>query len=461
MLCNPYQPVGSAHNYDEVTGFAEYCRRFTRVNVTADAIRDYAERAPLSGVEVPDDSTLVIRLDRAVPDFVYLAADWPITATPIEHFAHLPGSAEYTAHVLSAGPYQLRQYVRGRVAACVRNPVWSAATDPLRAGYVDSITIAFGLSGDNASQQLLAGERDLTLNGAPAEGSMRALLARGDPRIVVFPPGEPGAYAIFLWINFRKKHGPLAHVAVRRAVASGVDRRAFVLRGDRRTTRVMCQAVMTQATGWIPDYCPNTGPDGQTDTAAARRWLRESESRDPVTPTLASGSSNLDIAQMLQQALRRSGFEVSISVVGTDEQYWQSIMVDGPKGNWDIALGGGDPKFWSANNGRIGIGMIFDGRACASGGPNTGCYNNPDINARIDRALTAASENEAVAVWQDAARMVLDDVAIVALVEAKMTNFVAPRIAHCVTSAVTGWSCDMANLWLTDARPSAVAPSAR
>ena len=120
------------------------------------------------------------------------------------------------------------------------------------------------------------------------------------------------------------------------------------------------------------------------------------------------------------------------------------------RGEWDIALGGWLPDWVGGNNGRSVIGPLFDGRQLGNLSQNYGKYDNPVTNAAIDRALTAATPEQAEAAWADASRQVMADVGIVPLLQVKTTYMRSSRLRHCLWS-VMGTQCDLTSVWLADA----------
>ncbi|MGI8518137.1 MAG: ABC transporter substrate-binding protein, partial [Acidimicrobiia bacterium] len=58
--------------------------------------------------------------------------------------------------------------------------------------------------------------------------------------------------------------------------------------------------------------------------------------------------------------------------------------------------------------------IILDSRFdAASGGSNYGDYSNPDFDAKVDEALAIFDVNESLPVWQEAAAIACDDVALI------------------------------------------------
>jgi hypothetical protein len=76
------------------------------------------------------------------------------------------------------------------------------------------------------------------------------------------------------------------------------------------------------------------------------------------------------------------------------------------------------------------------------------------VDTAIDRAITAPTPGQATQAWRDAAHRVMDDAAIVPLVENKLAWARSRRVRGCEW-AVFGFNCDLTALWLADAAPAA------
>ena len=112
----------------------------------------YASGDNYSGVETPDDNTLVIHLAKKFDDLPFYAA-FPMF-TPIPKAKDT--KKNYEQHPLSTGPYQVASYTPGTELKLSKNPNWDAATDPVRHQYVDGWDFKFGQDLIKAQRQVLA-----------------------------------------------------------------------------------------------------------------------------------------------------------------------------------------------------------------------------------------------------------------------------------------------------------------
>ena len=115
-------------------------------------------------------------------------------------------------------------------------------------------------------------------------------------------------------------------------------------------------------------------------------------------------------------------------------------------------MGLSGPDWFGENNGRS-FGMTqFDSRQLTQNTSNFGGYSNRILNSLFDRATTARSAELAKRAWSDAARLLMDDVALVPLVANKRAFARSRRVRNCTSN---GSNCDLTSLWLADAAPRA------
>ena len=189
----------------------------------------------ISGVQAPDDRTIVFRLVEpfgAFGDLVALPNFSPIPAEALE--VH---DEDYGGFVVASGPYM----VEGAEAidhtdpqaeplwdldgmVLVRNPSWSRESDPIRPAYVDRIELSgYPDLGEAALTAIVDGEIDVfmpyMLSTARAEIAADATLRS---RV----HDAPLANLFFIPLNLAVP--PFDDVAVRRALNLAVDREALL-----------------------------------------------------------------------------------------------------------------------------------------------------------------------------------------------------------------------------------------
>ena len=143
----------------------------------------------ISGLEAPDDSTLVVHLTHpagVLANLFAMPATAPIPPVGSKRFGVADGVDGYGRFLVSSGPYMIegsedldlsvppgdRDPISGYVPevslTLVRNPSWERETDVLRPAYVDRIEVTMVGGIGEAVRLVQAGEADLYLYDSPA-----------------------------------------------------------------------------------------------------------------------------------------------------------------------------------------------------------------------------------------------------------------------------------------------------
>jgi ABC-type transport system substrate-binding protein len=457
LFCNPVSPVGAPGYYTSTIADLEgYCARFARVPGNIESIREFVNTQEFSGVHATDDYTIEFHLLKPSPDFLNLVALWFASPVPEEYLDYLPDSPEFRQHTLSNGPYQITRYVPNHEMHLDRNPVWDPTTDPIRRAYIDHIRIRFGIDAQLQQLQIAAGTADLSFDETIPTAELSFLMAAKDPTVGLPPPGDTSAGFVYLVINRvgPKGHSIMGDLKVRRALGLAVDRAALVqLAGGPRVARALRQAVPSCASGHrkgaenIPNGERGNSTEARALLAAAR--YPSGISLRLVYPIFSSYPLQ---AQALQASLARANVNVELVPQRLDDFYSRLLtnMENAVRGEWDLALAAWFPDWYGDNNGRSVIQPLFDGRFFGKAIINYGGYRNPDVDALIDRAMTAGSSASAEQIWKEAARLLTEDVAVVPLLEVKSAFARSRRLRNC-TWGVPSSNCDITSVWLADA----------
>ena len=457
LLCNPVSPVSTPGYYtDTIAGMAAYCHEFSRVPGTVEAIREFVDTHDLDGVRADDDFTVVFHLLVPASDFPNLVAPPFASPVPAEYLDYLPDSPKFRQHTLSDVPYRITRYVQNREMVLERNPVWDAATDPLRPAYVDGIHLRLGFDDELKYLQIEAGIADLMPDAGVPRTELPSLLENDDPTVWLLPPGNSFLGLYYLVLNFAGVDEALRQLHVRRAIALAVDKAAIVqLLGGPRTARALRQAVPSSASGYRDGADQYVTPGDHGDSTAARALLADAGCTR-LTLSLAYATNNGLMAQTLQASLGRAGKAVRLLPMPPADLYGRFLTNPevARRGEWNLVLVNAWPDWFGGNNGRSFVPVLFDGRHLGQNTANFGGYQNAEVDAAIDIANTAPTAERADKAWSDAARLVMDHVALVPLVEYKCNFARSRRVRNCAWTML-GLDCDPTTLWLSDAERKA------
>jgi ABC-type transport system substrate-binding protein len=252
------------------------------------------EKAPsISGLEAPDDHTLVIHTTKPVGDLGYKLAI-PVTA-PIPPSPWDPGArygaaqghdGEYGSFLVASGPYMFEgsrgldltkppreqksvEGVTDSSLTLVRNPSWNPAADPLRPAYADRIVITpLPDDPEAAAQRVLAGGIDVIFDAADWYPSPREFTrpfeGTADLRKRIF---ENTLGVVTMSMNMGIP--PFDDLHVRRAVQFAIDKTALASLWE-RNDKLGAPASHSQLDSTEDDLLLNYQPYGRPTGSLAR-----------------------------------------------------------------------------------------------------------------------------------------------------------------------------------------------
>ncbi|SCK16642.1 MULTISPECIES: ABC transporter substrate-binding protein [unclassified Streptomyces] len=379
----------------ELSGGAPYLRDWLIGG--ADYQGPYKEKKGLDSIEVPDDRTIVFRLNKPEGEFPYLATQTQTTPVPK---AKDTGTT-YEEHPVSSGPYKVVSNENdGERLILERNPHWSAATDEERKAYPDRIDVRSGLDATVINQRLSASQGPdaaavtTDTNLGPAE------LAKvtGDKKLAARV--GTGHFGYTNYIAFNPEVKPFDDPKVRRAIAYAVDRTSVI-------NAAGGSSLAEPATTFLPerDFFGHTPydhfPAGRTGNAEkARELLKEAGHEKGLTVTLTHSNAkdfqtSPEIATAVQAALRKAG--ITVKLRGLEDNDYSDTTHDAKR----------TPGFflsrWGADwpSGGPFLAPVFDGRQIVRNGSNYNAafLDDPEVNKEIDEINKLTDLKAAAARW--------------------------------------------------------------
>jgi peptide/nickel transport system substrate-binding protein len=249
---------------------------------------------PISGIETPDDSTIIFHLKQPTGDFLYqlsMPAAAPIPQEVAKCFNNKAGG--YGRFVISSGPYMIQGSDKLNISSCaamkpisgldltkklvmVRNPNYNQSTDDLRSNYVDGIDIRVDTNVDDIFNKVLQGSLDGSLADQPPNTVVRQYLT--DPSKKNNLHTNPGDRTWFVFMNTITP--PFDDIHVRKA-ANFIMNKAGILRAwggstfGQIATHIMPPTVINNALG--QDYDPYASPNFGGDEAKAKDEMKQSK----------------------------------------------------------------------------------------------------------------------------------------------------------------------------------------
>ena len=398
----------------------------------------------ISGIETPDDQTLVIKLNRptgvvATGNALALPISIPVPKDYAQEFDQGKQST-YGEHQVFTGPYmiprdssgKLTGYTPGQKIQLVRNPSWNAETD-FRPAYLDTITFEGGNDLTVASRKILGGKGLLSGDfAAPPTAILKSALQSKKDQLLI----EPSQGIRFIGLNTKVE--PFDDANVRKAVA------AVVNKNDLRVTRGG-PTLGPIATHFIPPEMPgyeeaggeagpegldfNENPDGNLELAMEYMKKGGFPSGKYTGPPLLMVGDNQPPAsktgEALQSQLEQLGFKLNYRQV--QHATMLSKFCGVPKAEVAICpnLGWGKDFFDSQSM----IDPLFNGKGIVPvNNSNYAQLDDPELNAMMDKASEITDAAERATAWAEIDKKVTEGAYMVPWLWDNQINFASDDV---------------------------------
>lgn len=447
-ICNPKISAALGGYFTGlIEGMDTFCAGFAKVKPEIAPMKDYIEKNRISGIETPDEKTVVFKLTEPASDFTSMLSLPTANPAPIEVLEYLPDSPEYRNNFISSGPYKISAYKPDASMDLVRNPSWKADSDPLRKAYVDEIKMTMGLEDDAAMQQLQAGSADLLFDIQPSPANIQQLKTANDQKLTTMANGGVDQ---FMWINTKTSNngGALQKPEVREALQYAIDKPAVVQVMGGPDIATVTNGIFGPGINGYEDFAPYGDKSGKADPEKAKALLKQAGVTNlKLKLPYRNLGAQPDIAQTVQASLEKAGITVELFPVPPTD-YYANFMTNpsnAKDGKWDVALVGWSPD-WVGGAAR----SVFQPQFTFNGTPqsyNYVDYNNDEANALAAKALAASTPEEAGKIWHQVDETVMKDSPIVSIVARKKANYHSERVQNFEIYALAQ-NGDWTNVWL-------------
>lgn len=450
-LCNPVSPVGAPGYYENtIAGMKAYCDGFAKVAGTAPAMAAYIDGHQISGIKATDAQTLVFTLLQPASDFVNILAMPFASPAPTEYLQYVPDSAAFRQHTISDGPYRIATYTANQKIVLNRNPAWTQDSDPIRHQYVDTIDITEGQDAGPVQQQIQAGAADLEWDTVVPTPNIPALQASKDARLGLYPALDTNPYLVFN-LQSPTANSALKNVKVRQAIEYAVDKTAIgQVYGGPAVNTPLGQVIPPGNVGY-QQFDLYATAQSKGDPARCKSMLATAGYPNGFTikDVYRNAGNHPAVAQDIQADLKACGITDKLIPVNQGDYYGKYLNSPSAaqRGVWDISEPGWVPD-WYGNNGRAIIEPLFDGRNYGPNSVDYGDYDNPAVNALIDKALAAPDQNTAATYWHQADMQIMKDAAIVPLQTQKTALYRSTRVQNAIFLPFSQ-AYDITQVWLS------------
>jgi peptide/nickel transport system substrate-binding protein len=417
----------------------------------------------ITGIQTPDDQTIVFKLDRPRGAIVAGMLSMPASAPVPEEYAKkfdAQNPTTYGQHAVATGPYMVQNDAQGNLTGwkpnqfikLVRNPNWDAKTD-YKPAYLDSITIQEGVDPQVASRQILSGQGMASGDfQIPAETlAQTSRNAAQKAQLVLTPP--TGRYR-YISLNTRVK--PFDNVNVRKAISAAFDRNA------------LRQAFGGPLTGdipthWIPPGQPGFDEAGGTqgpgddfmskpggDMALAAEYMKKAgypsgkyTGGGTFSAVSDSATQQKNVAEVAQQQFAKLGFNVKTRYVVRNTMYTKFCQV--PKNEPDICPSVGWLKDFADPEAILG--PVFNGKnILPQSNSNFSLLDDKALNAQMDKAEVVNDPAQRNQAWGDVDKTVTGLAPGVAWLWDKQPMLESKNVNGVVNVANASWDLTFSSL---------------
>ena len=371
------------------------------------------------GLKAIDDNTFQVTLSHRDPAFVWLAA-MPAGAPIRQDIVKTSGDKWATSPdtLVTNGPFKVAEMVAGDHLTVIQNPHYWGPHPTLT-----SIEFVIVLDGAAALAKYRNGELDV-MDVQPAQAAGVA----GDGRLSHELLKTP-SLSVF-WLAFRVTSAPLNNAKVRRAIAEGIDRTAFVAQ--------VFQGQAIPAGTFIPQgmhgYAPSVGGAAQkSDVAAARASLASSgvsaKQLSGIKFTYDRSSDFQKATATFVKTQLKTNLGIDITLQGLDTNTFNSrlssgsFQIAGPRG-WTADYP--DPADWYP---------VF----LTTSFRNVGLYQSPQYDNFVRAAAGDLQSDRRDQEYQQAQAMLVSDAPVAFLAQTVTWNLVQPYVKRITPTSVDEW----------------------
>jgi peptide/nickel transport system substrate-binding protein len=377
----------------------------------------------ISGIETPDDTTLVITTTKPVASLVDGSAlGMPCTIPVPKDYAEKYDKGKtstYGQHSVFTGPYMVENngkgkntgYEASKKLTLVRNPSWDKSTD-FKPAYFDRIEETCCSDATIATRKTLQG-RDYVSGdyAAPPVAVLKQALSSRKSQISVESSGGNR------YISLNTSVKPFDNVNVRRAVSAVIDRTALRQTRGGPTLGTLATHFLPPGVAGFEEAGDVKGPgfdfvsNPTANVSLAMQYMKKAgyaSGKYNGPPLLAIGdniSPAKETAEAFQEQVAKIGLKLKLREVPRATLLSKFCQVPKAKVAVCPTLGWG-ADFFSAQSFFF---PLFHGKNLVpTGNVNTAEVNDPKLNAQIDRAIHVTDPDKAAQAWAELDKEVTD-----------------------------------------------------
>jgi peptide/nickel transport system substrate-binding protein len=410
----------------------------------------------ISGIETPDDNTIVFHLTRPVGVPFAAALVMPISVPVPEEYAKkfdAKNPSTYNTHVAFTGPYMIQNnasgsltgYKPGKSITLVRNPNWDAKTD-YRPANVDGYLIRTNASDANVSARQVIDGNSMLLDTNPPANILKELVTKTKDQYLSVPSGG------YRYFPLNDEVRPFDNINIRKAVMAGFSRNAARLaRGGKYVGDI--------ATHWLPPNFPGFDQAGgykgfpdidffnanneDGDMTVAAKYFKAAgypsgkyTGKEQLLIVGANADPGKAQAEVAAAQLQKMGFRVRLRLVPQDAVYTDWCQVPSKR----VAMCGGAGWFKDFADPQSMLEPVFKGSNInrQSGNINYSMLNDPKIDAAMNKAALASGDDR-LQQWANIDKMIIEDAAGIPFIWDKTTLVRSKNVVGVANPYIALW----------------------
>jgi peptide/nickel transport system substrate-binding protein len=418
----------------------------------------------VSGIETPDDATLVIKTNKPVAviqnaNALALPCTTPVPKDLAQKYDKGKQST-YGDHAAQTGPYMIEGsdsgtvpksgYSPGKTLVLVRNPSWDKKTD-FRPANFDKITVKGGSDITVASDKILDGQSLMSGDfAAPPTPVLKKGVTGSQKDLFDIHPSQSLRY-----IALNSKKPPLDDVNFRRAVAAVTDREQLRLTRGGESIGIIANHFIPPEMPGFDEAGGEAGPgldfykNPSGDVELAKEYLKKAGYKNGMYdgPKLTMIGDNSPPAsntgEAFQDQLKKIGIELDYRQVPHEAMLSRFCQVPKSQPHFCPNLGWGKDFFDSQSM----LDPTFNGKNIVpSGNTNNGLSDDPKLNKMLDDAAQITDPAERAKAYGEADRYSTSQVYYVYWLWDNQVNFASDDVNGVVNKFNSSWDLTFSSL---------------
>ncbi|MFC3995887.1 ABC transporter substrate-binding protein [Nocardiopsis sediminis] len=262
-----------------------------------------------TGVETPDDRTVVFHLKEPFAEFDYLTAMSQTSPVP----ADADTGDQYQTQVVASGPYRFEsEWTPGEPLVLVRNEEYDPESDPIVRNRPDQIEVQWKQEENDRDNRLLSGDLDVDVSGLGVEAAARGRILR-DENLRAQADNPLSGFKLYFAIN--PNVAPFDDKACREAILYAADKTTMQAAWGGEVGGDIATTMLPPGIPGYQEADPYATPDNAGDPARVEESLEECGQPDGFATNISYRSDRdkeKKAAEALQQALAEYGIETQL-----------------------------------------------------------------------------------------------------------------------------------------------------